>query len=88
LRERIVEHRESSYESEGNYGTYVFHLDEGDMCIDATRQGGLARSINHSCDRNCEARSIRGPDGKWRIVIYSKRRIDPCEELCYDYRLP
>jgi hypothetical protein len=85
---RVVEERERLNEESGNYGSYVFRLPGDEGCIDATQQGGLARYINHSCDPNCEARLIRGTGRRSRIVLYSKRKIDPCEELSYDYKLP
>ena len=56
-----------------------------DRVIDATRRGGKARYINHSCDPNCESRIIK-VEGRPRIVIYSKRAIAPGEELNYDYK--
>ncbi len=59
--------------------TFLFKIDE-EYAIDATRQGGSARYINHSCDPNCEA--------VWedrRIYIEAIRNIQPGVELVYDY---
>lgn len=53
--------------------------------MDATRRGGRARFINHSCGPNCYARQQK-LDGVTRIVICAKRSIDPGEELAYDYK--
>jgi hypothetical protein len=64
----------------------VFRIDD-DTFIDATDVGGLARYINHSCEPNCESRTIPF-EGRRRVVIFAKNDIDPCEELCYDYQLP
>ena len=54
--------------------------------MDATRQGGPARFINHSCDPSCYTKIIV-VEGQKRIGIYSKRRIDVGEELSYDYKV-
>ena len=64
------------------YHTFFFGLSNGKV-IDAGIDGNAARWINHSCDPNCEA--IEEDDG--RVFIYSKRTIQPGEELNYDYRL-
>jgi SET domain-containing protein len=56
-----------------------------DQVIDATRRGGIARFINHSCDPNCELQ-------KWvvgkhlRMGIFTKRIIEKGEELSFDYK--
>jgi histone-lysine N-methyltransferase SETD1 len=54
--------------------------------VDATRRGGRARFINHSCGPNCYARQ-QVLDGVMRIVICAKRDIWPGEELAYDYKV-
>lgn len=54
--------------------------------VDATHQGGAARFINHSCDPNCVTKIV-AVDGHKHICIYSKRRIEQGEELCYDYKV-
>jgi hypothetical protein len=54
--------------------------------VDATRKGGAARFINHSCDPNCKTKIIV-VDGRKHVCIYCKRRIEPGEELCYDYKV-
>jgi len=53
--------------------------------IDATMRGNAARFINHSCDPNCEAKTIRilGSD---HIIIFALRNIFKGEELTYDYK--
>ena len=50
-----------------------------------SRRGGLARFANHCCDPNCYTRIIRA-GGKDRIVLYTKRAIEPGEEITYDYK--
>jgi SET domain-containing protein len=64
------------------FHTFFFSLDDGRV-IDAGVRGNAARWINHSCQPNCE--SIEDDDG--HVYIWSKRRIEPGEELTYDYRL-
>jgi uncharacterized protein len=61
--------------------TFNFGLDNGDV-INPETGGNEARWINHSCDPNCEA--IEEDD---RIFIYALRKIQPDEELFYDYAL-
>jgi histone-lysine N-methyltransferase SETD1 len=43
--------------------------------VDATKKGGIARFINHSCSPNCTAKIIR-VGGTKRIVIYALRDIE------------
>lgn len=59
--------------------TFLFTLDD-DTVVDGAVDGNESRFINHSCDPNCQA-FIEGD----RIFIYSKRAIEPEEELSYDY---
>ena len=56
------------------------------VVVDATRRGGPARFINHSCEPNCYTKIIV-LDGRKRIGIYAKRRIEAGEELNYDYKV-
>uniref|UniRef100_J3NEY8 [histone H3]-lysine(4) N-trimethyltransferase n=1 Tax=Oryza brachyantha TaxID=4533 RepID=J3NEY8_ORYBR len=64
--------------------------------VDATKRGGLARFINHSCDivscffahqPNCYTKVIT-VEGQKKIFIYAKRRIYAGEELTYNYKFP
>jgi SET domain-containing protein len=59
--------------------TYLFGLIDGEHVIDGD---GIAAFINHSCDPNCEADEVRG-----HVIIRAIRRIEPGEELAYDYNL-
>lgn len=52
------------------------------VVIDATKRGGPARWINHSCAPNCEANEEEG-----RVFIDAIRAIRPGQELSYDYNL-
>lgn len=61
--------------------TFFFQRDDG-MVIDGGTKGNAARWINHSCSPNCEAREENG-----QIYIYTLQKIEPGEELNYDYGL-
>jgi len=61
------------------YHTFLFAIDD-DVMVDASRGGGTARWVNHSCDPNCE---VELDDG--RLWIEAIRDISPGEELVYDY---
>lgn len=61
--------------------------------IDAKFKGNYSRFINHICDGRHSACNIAvdliedtGLEGFFRIVIYSKRNINPGTELLYNYR--
>jgi SET domain-containing protein len=62
--------------------TFLFEIDDGRV-IDARIRGNAARWINHSCQPNC----ITQETEKGRVYIEAKRKIQPGEELTYDYRL-
>ena len=64
---------EAYYQKVGINSSYLFRLDE-DTVIDATRMGGKARFINHSCTPNCKAKIIE-VEGSKRILIYALRGI-------------
>lgn len=73
VRQRVADLREVKYDMQGVGSSYLFRIDE-DTVIDATKMGGIARFINHSCTPNCTAKIIR-VDGTKRIVIYALRDI-------------
>ncbi len=60
-------------------GRYLFQVDSR-WTIDGSGRENLSRYINHSCGPNCVA-YIRGK----RVLIYTRRKIFPGEELSYDY---
>jgi uncharacterized protein len=62
--------------------TFMFEIDDGRV-IDARIRGNAARWINHSCQPNCTTQET----DKGRVFIEAKRKIQPGEELTYDYRL-
>ncbi|PKS10767.1 hypothetical protein jhhlp_002524 [Lomentospora prolificans] len=84
VRQQIAEIRENRYLKSGIGSSYLFRIDENTV-IDATKKGGIARFINHSCMPNCTAKIIK-VDGSKRIVIYALRDIALNEELTYDYK--
>ena len=74
LRQEIADMREANYDRQGIGSSYLFRIDENTV-VDATKRGGIARFINHSCTPNCTAKIIK-VDGSKRIVIYALRNID------------
>ncbi|KAL9085503.1 MAG: hypothetical protein Q9165_007548 [Trypethelium subeluteriae] len=84
VRQRVADLREIRYTKQGIGSSYLFRIDE-DTIVDATKKGGIARFINHSCTPNCTAKIIKVDGGK-RIVIYALRDIAKYEELTYDYK--
>ncbi|QUC18949.1 uncharacterized protein UV8b_03190 [Ustilaginoidea virens] len=84
VRQQIAEIREKRYLKSGIGSSYLFRIDD-DTVIDATKKGGIARFINHSCMPNCTAKIIK-VEGSKRIVIYALRDIVLNEELTYDYK--
>ncbi|KAK8624480.1 hypothetical protein V6N13_065823 [Hibiscus sabdariffa] len=65
---------------------YLFRLDDG-YVVDATKRGGIARFINHSCEPNCYTKVI-SVEGQKKIFIYAKRHIAAGEEISYNYKFP
>lgn len=73
VRQQIAEIRENRYLKSGIGSSYLFRIDDNTV-IDATKKGGIARFINHSCMPNCTAKIIK-VEGSKRIVIYALRDI-------------
>ncbi|KAI9683366.1 MAG: histone methyltransferase set1 [Trizodia sp. TS-e1964] len=84
VRQQVADMRERRYLTMGIGSSYLFRIDETTV-IDATKRGGIARFINHSCTPNCTAKIIKVEQSK-RIVIYALRDIAQNEELTYDYK--
>lgn len=61
--------------------TFYFHIDDKRV-IDAKYGGNAARWINHACKPNCESDIIGD-----QVFIKALRKIEPGEELFYDYGL-
>lgn len=73
IRQAVADNREERYLKSGIGSSYLFRIDENTV-IDATKKGGIARFINHSCMPNCTAKIIKA-EGSKRIVIYALRDI-------------
>ena len=73
VRQQVADIRERQYLKSGIGSSYLFRIDEQTV-IDATKKGGIARFINHSCTPNCTAKIIK-VDQSRRIVIYALRDI-------------
>ncbi|CAZ85029.1 unnamed protein product [Tuber melanosporum] len=84
IRQQVADMREKKYLKSGIGSSYLFRIDDTTV-IDATKAGGIARFINHSCTPNCTAKIIK-VEGSKRIVIYALRDIRENEELTYDYK--
>ncbi|KAI4169126.1 MAG: hypothetical protein LQ343_005920 [Gyalolechia ehrenbergii] len=84
VRQQVADIRERQYLKSGIGSSYLFRIDDHTV-IDATKRGGIARFINHSCTPNCTAKIITVDRSK-RIVIYALRDIGRDEELTYDYK--
>lgn len=70
---------EESDRREARGARYMFALDNR-WTIDGSPRWNLARYINHSCVPNARAVGRNGG-----IVIVALRRIEPGEEITYDY---
>ncbi|KAG9996617.1 histone H3-K4 methyltransferase Set1, partial [Aureobasidium melanogenum] len=84
VRQKVADLREIKYDKQGIGSSYLFRMAD-DEIIDATKKGGIARFINHSCTPNCTAKIIK-VDGTRRIVIYALKDITKNDELTYDYK--
>ncbi|KAL8713474.1 MAG: hypothetical protein Q9220_002336 [cf. Caloplaca sp. 1 TL-2023] len=77
VRQQVADIRERQYLKSGIGSSYLFRIDDNTV-IDATKRGGIARFINHSCTPNCTAKIITVDRSK-RIVIYALRDIGQSE---------
>ncbi|KAK4553033.1 histone methyltransferase set1 [Recurvomyces mirabilis] len=84
VRQKVADLREIRYEKQGVGSSYLFRMLD-DEIVDATKKGGIARFINHSCDPVCTAKIIK-VEGTPRIVIYALKDIGKNDELTYDYK--
>ena len=70
---------EESARREARGARYMFELNSR-WTIDGSPRWNLARYINHSCEPNAKPVGRNGG-----IVIVAVRRIEPGEEITYDY---
>ncbi|RRT63823.1 hypothetical protein B296_00011549 [Ensete ventricosum] len=77
---RVADKREAEYQSgrriQYKSACYFFRIDK-EHIIDATRKGGIARFVNHSC--------LNDYLGLMQVVFFAERDINPGEEITYDY---
>lgn len=65
---------------------FYFMMLQRDEYLDATKKGGIARFINHSCNPNCYV--AKWHVGKhFRMGIFSQRDILKGEELTFNYNV-
>ncbi|XP_035527319.1 histone-lysine N-methyltransferase 2C isoform X1 [Morone saxatilis] len=83
LRNEVAVSKEKIYRAQ-NRAVFMFRIDS-EHVVDATRTGGLARYINHSCVPNCVAEVVTFERG-YKIIISCSRRVEKGEELCFDYQ--
>ncbi|CAI9092651.1 OLC1v1027960C1 [Oldenlandia corymbosa var. corymbosa] len=83
----VADKRETEYQAgkklQYKSACYFFKIDK-EHIIDATRKGGIARFVNHSCSPNCVAKVISVRNEK-KVVFFAERDIYPGEEVTYDY---
>ncbi|KAJ7523080.1 hypothetical protein O6H91_18G036600 [Diphasiastrum complanatum] len=84
---RVADKREADYHTgkrmQYKGACYLFRIDK-ESIIDATRKGGIARFVNHSCLPNCVAKVICVKNQK-KVVFFAERDINAGEEITYDY---
>lgn len=68
-------------EADNRGNRYLFEINSK-WTIDGSPRSNLARYINHSCKPNCEAEV---DERAKRIRIYAIKKIEPGDELTYDY---
>lgn len=68
-------------EADRRANRYLFEINNK-WTIDGTGRENTARYINHSCRPNCQPEV---DERKKRIFIYAKKRINPGDELTYNY---
>ncbi|XP_077470695.1 histone-lysine N-methyltransferase 2C isoform X2 [Stigmatopora argus] len=83
LRNEVAIRKDKVYRAQ-NRAVFMFRIDS-EHVVDATRSGGLARYINHSCAPNCVAEVVTFERG-YKIIISCLRRTERGEELCFDHQ--
>jgi histone-lysine N-methyltransferase SETD1 len=85
VRQKVADMREIKYDKQGVGSSYLFRMLD-DEIVDATKKGGIARFINHSCSPNCTAKIIK-VEGTPRIVIYALKDIAKSEWRWFSYNI-
>ena len=81
----LFQKRIRDYATQGIKHFYFMALDR-DVFIDATKKGGWARFLNHSCNPNCVVAKW-SVGNKQRMGIFAKRNIKKGEELTFNYNV-
>lgn len=87
---KLITHAEADENFHGDVDsghTFLFSLNEK-WIINANEKGNVARWINHSCEPNAIAFVHEHKSGKLKkekVIIEALRRIEPGEEITYDY---
>jgi uncharacterized protein len=77
---QVQEHDKRHWKPEQQEPTYLFLLNKR-WLIDGAVGGSGAELVNHCCDPNLAVRRLKG-----KLLYFSRRRIQPGEELTLDYR--
>lgn len=81
--EAVFRRKMQLYDQEGIKHFYFMSLTKGEF-VDATKRGNLGRFCNHSCNPNCYVDKWVVGD-KLRMGIFAERKIQPGEELVFNY---
>ncbi|KAI2642596.1 hypothetical protein GGS21DRAFT_180554 [Xylaria nigripes] len=85
INEPTFRRRAIQYDKEGIQHFYFMSLTKNEF-VDATKKGNLGRFCNHSCNPNCYVdKWVVG--NKLRMGIFAGRRIQPGEELVFNYNV-
>ena len=81
-----VDKRQKEYEGLGVCGDYFYTFPDGNVAMDATCEGGLARFANNSCEPNAtiDYRDLPGCDYKI-VVLVALKRIRKHDEITFRY---
>ncbi|KAI1777735.1 hypothetical protein F4818DRAFT_324066 [Hypoxylon cercidicola] len=85
INEPTFRRRMIQYDKEGIRHFYFMSLTKNEF-VDATKKGNLGRFCNHSCNPNCYVdKWVVG--SKLRMGIFAQRKIQPGEELVFNYNV-
>jgi uncharacterized protein len=75
---RRISHAEAA-RREARGSRYIFEIN-GRWSVDGSSRRNLARYANHACRPNAESDLVKG-----KLILRAIRRIEPDEEITYDY---